>query len=338
MIFRPRTPLLVSAGLAYAIALSSGAVAEVDPRSLTPEMTPMAEVEAPESTLAIDAWINRADGLYMPGETVSLTLRATEDAWLTVLATDAQGRSTVVFPNTLHTNSFVSANSLMNVPGPDANWQLTVNPPFGANMLTVIATSTEVDLLSGLTVAAVGPFRSIDDDAENLARHLSVEMAAKPEARWSSTRIDFAVVPSRGEAQPFALTLETSQPSYRIGEAVNLRLQSEQECSLVLVNVNEAQNEAVVIYPNQVVPDLRLPAGETVRLPGPDASVQLQALGPAGPQTMIARCEADGSQTLAQFSAATSRGVYPVLTLDEWSQITTPPSVSEVRVAYSVLP
>lgn len=338
MIIRPRTSLLISAGLAYALALASGAVAEADPRSLTPEMTPMAEVEAPESALAIDAWINRADGLYLPGETVSLALRTTEDAWLTVLATDAQGRSTVVFPNALHPSGFVSANSLAQVPAPGANWQLTVNPPFGANMLTVIAASTEVDLLSGLTVAAAGPFRSIDSDADNLARHLSVEMTTKPEARWSTTRIDFAVVPSRGAVQPFELTLETSQPGYRIGEAVSLRLQAERECSLVLVNVNEAQGEAVVIYPNQVIPELRLPAGEAVRLPGADASVQLEALGPAGPQTMIARCEADGSQTLAQFSGSTTRGVYPVLTLGEWSQIATPPSVSEARVSFIVLP
>lgn len=340
MKLRPRSLLLMSAGLACALAFPSGALAQSDPRNLTPEMIPMAEIQAPDSALEVDAWINRADGLYVPGETVALALRSTEDAWLTVLATDAYGQTTVVFPNALHRDGFIPANNLLSVPGAGANWQLTVSPPFGANMITVIASSVEVDLLSGLSVAAAGPFRSIDGDAQGLARHLGVEMTAKPEARWSSTRIDFAVVESRGEpaAQPFALGLETDSDTYRIGDAVNLRVSAERECSLTVVNINEARNEAVVLYPNQAVPEVRLPAGETIRLPGADASVQLQALGPAGPQTMIARCEADGTQSVAQFSGTATRGVYPVLTLGEWNQIAVRPSVAETSISYSVRP
>ena len=333
---RHRTWLLSTA---LVVAFAAQAAAEADPRSLTPEMLPMAEVEAPASELSIEALINRTDGLYMPGETVSMTLRSSEDAWLTVLATDAQGQSTVIFPNNLHRDGFIPANSLLPVPGPGANWQLTVSPPFGANMLTVIAASSEVDPLGGLAVVAAGPFRSIESDASDLARHLAVEMTNKPEAQWSSARIDFAVVESRGEApaNPFELTLSTDRENYRIGEKVSLRLTSERECALTVVNVNEAANEAVILYPNSIVEEIRLPAGETVRLPGADASVELLALGPAGKQTLTARCSADGMQSLPQFAATDTRGVYPVVSLSDWNALTRPASVAEVSVTYNVL-
>ena len=341
MTIRPRNKtLLMSASLACVLAFASNGLAQSDPRSLTPEMIPMAEVHVPDSALEISAWINRADGLYTPGEAVALTLRSTEDAWITVLATDARGRTTVVFPNMLHRDGFIAANSMLSVPGPGADWQLTVNPPFGANMITVIAATAEVDLLGGLAVVAAGPFRSIDSGAADLARHLSVEMTAKPDAHWSSARIDFAVVESRDAmgAQPFALSLETDRDSYAIGEAVTLRLTAERECALTVVNVNHALNEAVVLYPNMAIQEVRLPAGETVRLPGADASLQLLALGPVGPQTLTARCEADGAQSVAQFSANPARGIYPVLTLNEWTLFADRPTVAEASVTFTVRP
>ena len=126
-----RSALLVSASLACALAFASGVLAQTDPRGLTPEMIPMAGIHAPDSALEIGAWINRADGLYTPGEAVTLTLRSTEDAWLTILATDARGRTSVIFPNMLHRDSFIAANSMLVVPEPGANWQLTVSPPYG---------------------------------------------------------------------------------------------------------------------------------------------------------------------------------------------------------------
>lgn len=350
--------LFVTTALAGFLALAHGAFAEDGGRSITPELMQMAQlsglVPTASANLQPGLQLDRADGQYRPGDTLSMRLTSASDGHVLVLNTDARGQTTVIYPNLHDRDGTIRAGQPLQLPGAGAPWLLRVQPPYGPNLITVITMDRPVDLLAGLPTTASGPFRTVGVGSGDLARHLAVEMAAQSgEGRFATAQAQFSVVgqqpgghvgavlPVSGAVMPvvdFGLRLQTDQPSWRIGEAMSLTVSASRDCALTLITVSEPHGEATVLYPNQAIPEVRLRAGETLRLPAPGSNVQLLVTGPAGPQTLHARCEADGRASLSRFQGVLQRGVYPVLTLAQWHQVAQRPAVAQVRLAYTVRP
>ena len=373
-----RSLLATTATLAV---LAGAALADDADRVITPEMVPMADLTAPapgvapagtssetgvgvQAGMALNLQLDRADGRYRPGETLSMRLSSPRDAHLLVLNTNARGQTTVIYPNRMAPDARIRAGQPLVLPPFGADWLLRVNPPAGPNLITVIATDRPFDLLAGLPSTAEGPFRSIGVGADQLARHLSVEMATQSDqggfvtaqARFTVTGAQAGLQPvplqpvQPGAVQPmpvqpqpvqpvdFGLRLQADRLAWRIGESLSVTVSASRDCALTLINVSEPGGAATVLYPNQLVPELRLRAGETIRLPAPGSNLQLQVVGPAGPQSLYARCEADGRATLGQYQGMPLRGVHPVLSLPQWQQISQRPAVATARLGYTVLP
>ncbi len=343
---------LATTALVASLALSSGASAQAGDRMITPELVPMAELSVPatnaSANLSLGLQLDRANGQYRPGETLSMALTSATDGHVLVLNTDASGQTTVIYPNLHDRDGAIRAGQQLNLPGANANWLLRVHPPYGPNLITVIAMDRPIDLLANVPTTAAGPFRSVGIGSSDLARHLAVEMAQAGSGRFTTAQAHFSVTGQSGAVQPvvsvatpstgFGLQLHADQAAYRIGSQMSLQLTAERDCALTVVNVSESRGEATVLYPNQAVPEVKLRAGETIRLPSAGSNVQLLVTGPAGPQTLYARCEADGRASLAQYQGMPQRGVYPVLTLPQWQQISQRPTVAQVKYSYTVLP
>ncbi len=330
---RSKAPLfcvLAFSGLLWGVAAHAQSE-----RSISVEQLPVVQLEAPASELHVDIWANRTDGQYLPGESVELYIRANRDVRVSVLNVDALGRTTVLLPNAYTTDNHLQGNTVYSLPAPGANFRLQVNEPFGSNLIKVVATTGAHPILDATALHRVdGPFAQFTGTTQQLVRSVQVVMSEQTQSEWAVADLFIDVVRSRAEAavpsaapavsspaDRFELQMQTDRPEYRLGDRMTVTLTAERDCSLTLVNIEQAQNSATVLYPNRVIETVRLRAGQPTALPGADSALQLAVLGPAGPQTLVAVCTEDSRPALVDVSGLPLRAVYPVLSAGQWSAL-----------------
>jgi hypothetical protein len=298
-------------------------------RQITVQQAPLLNLTAPASTLGVDVWTNRADGTYAIEEDLVLFVRTSYDASVTILNVDAAGRTTILFPNRFVPDNRLRGNRVYQVPGANAKFKFNVGGPAGVNLIKVIATAEKAPILKGRAVEQSGPFETLKDSSEELARQIQVVMTKQPGAVWATADRPIRVVARQAAAQPpqvlppqapvvppsvvvppagsppavagpgllglngtpsaFGLELRTAKASYRVGEELALTVTPERNCKLTLLSV-DAQNNATVLYPNRLEKEVSLLAGRTSFLPGTDAKMKLSLMGQPGQQTVVAIC------------------------------------------------
>lgn len=349
-----RVPLFCA--LAVSGLLWASAAEAQSARNISVEQLPVAQLEAPASELRVDIWANRTDGQYLPGESVELHIRANQEVRVSVLNIDAMGRTTVLLPNAYTTDNRLQGNTVYSLPAPGANFRLQVNEPFGSNLIKVVATTGAHPILDASALQRVdGPFAQFAGTTQQLVRSVQVVMNEQAQSEWAVADLFIDVVRSRPEAavssptptvsspaDSFELRLQTDRSEYRLGDRMTVTLTAERDCTLTLVNIEQAQNSATVLYPNRVIETVRLRAGQATALPGADSALQLAVLGPAGPQTLVAVCTENPQPALVDVSSLPLRAVYPVLSAGQWSALQQTaqhqPRTGRASVAFQVRP
>ncbi len=129
--------------------------------------------------LTVNADVDRANALYEQGDTLTLTVATSEDAFVWVFDTGTSGKVHQLFPNRYDDNNFVRGGARRQVPESGAEYELVVSHPPGAELITVVA-STENTLPTGdfidEGVVTVGPFYSMRGDAATLAKDLQISL------------------------------------------------------------------------------------------------------------------------------------------------------------------
>lgn len=128
--------------------------------------------------LAVSATVDRADGLYEHGDTLTLTVETTEDAYVWVFDTGTSGKVHQIFPNLYADNNFVRKDSPVAIPGPGAEYEFAVSRPSGPELLTVIASRDSAPLAQELVAEETGsgPFLPLRGTATSVAKDLSVSL------------------------------------------------------------------------------------------------------------------------------------------------------------------
>lgn len=179
-----------AAAAAAALAAASGSAwAQSDDailKDLDIRQAPMAQIApAPaaanagaEDALVVSATVDRADGLYDHGDTLTLTVETTEDAYVWVFDTGTSGKVHQIFPNLYDDNNFVRKGSPVAIPGPEAEYEFAVSRPSGPELLTVIASRDSAPLAQELVAeeTGAGPFLPLRGTAVSVAKDLSVSL------------------------------------------------------------------------------------------------------------------------------------------------------------------
>lgn len=291
---------------------------------------------------------DRVDATYLPGEAVRLFVNSARQARAVVLATDPQGRTTVVAPNTYEPVVTLHPGQAQMLPSEGASWRLGVTPPLGVVRLTVLATTGMDDPLAALGLDPRSPnWPQVPDDAVARTRAIAAVPTAAAQGIWSVAEIDIRIVAARPNAaisasaaipvaaQPavevatgLGLSMFLDQPDYQIGDRMNVDVTAAQDCQLTLINVDIVSNAATVLYPNALVSKVVLTAGATMRLPDPNGKIALTVAGPAGPQRLIALCDPSPERT---------RAVLPTLDLTNWQALISQPGIANAVQSYMVV-
>ncbi len=162
-------------------------------KDLDIRQVPMAKLEAaPVSTqntagteLAVKTAVDRPDARYGHGDTLTLTVDVTEDAYVWVFDTGTSGKVHQIFPNRYESDNFVRAGKAISIPPAGSEYQLLVSHPKGAELLTVIASKDNVPMTRNLVddSTEAGPFLALRGDAVSVAKDLKFTLKEKPASR-----------------------------------------------------------------------------------------------------------------------------------------------------------
>ena len=115
----------------------------------------------------LKVWSNKAPGeTYVEGEPLILHIMAEAPAFLWIDYYQADGQIVSLLPHPLISNQ-AQAGQRFTLGGAGSAFQFTVAAPFGAEMLTVVASPTPIDAAAGAAVGATG-----DLDVDRLSRLL----------------------------------------------------------------------------------------------------------------------------------------------------------------------
>ena len=155
------------------------------------EAAPVSAQSTASTGLAIKTAVDRPDARYRHGDTLTLTVDVTEDAYVWVFDTGTSGRVHQIFPNRYETDNFVRAGKAISIPPAGSDYQLLVSHPKGAELLTVIASKDNVpmtrDLVDQNTDA--GPFIALLGDAVSVAKDLKITLTEKPAGRVTHNQV-----------------------------------------------------------------------------------------------------------------------------------------------------
>lgn len=88
---------------------------------------------------------------YAEGETVSFRVRASEECHIAVLCHQTDGTTVVLFPNRYASNTLIPPNKPIDVPGTHkSGFEILISPPFGSDVVEVIACSKPSELHKSL--------------------------------------------------------------------------------------------------------------------------------------------------------------------------------------------
>ena len=131
--------------------------------------------------LMVRTAVDRPDGRYRHGESLSLTVDVTEDAYVWVFDTGTSGKVHQIFPNRFESDNYVRAGTSLAIPREGAEYRLLVSHPKGAELLTVIASKDSTPLTRDLIdeTTQAGPFLALRGDAGSVTKDLSITLKDK---------------------------------------------------------------------------------------------------------------------------------------------------------------
>jgi mono/diheme cytochrome c family protein len=107
--------------------------------SATPAMPLTASVVT--ATSPFDLILKTGPSEFKTGDTLTITVRATESCYLTLINVDKTGRGTVVFPNDFDQNNFMDANKELRVPADGAPYNFRLREPGRETVIGICQTA-----------------------------------------------------------------------------------------------------------------------------------------------------------------------------------------------------
>lgn len=192
-----------AAALAAAVAVSASAPAADEDswiKDLMIEQVGMAEIAPPvppagtAGGLAVTAAVDRPGRVYTQGDSVVLSVTATEDSYISVFDTGTSGKVHQIFPNRYETDNYLAAGRTLRIPGPGSDYALSVSHPTGVELITVIASKNAAPVAADLIDedAGSGPFLVLAGTGATVSKDLAITLKEE-HPTWTRDQVAFRI-------------------------------------------------------------------------------------------------------------------------------------------------
>jgi hypothetical protein len=163
-----------------------------------------------DKNLKVDLWIERIETknssrdikivpvksgeAFKIGEKINIKFKSSNDCYLTLLNIGTSGKLTILFPNSLHQDNFITGGKLYEIPGEEYGFEYQLSGPPGIERLKAIVTTSKVALIESQFTPDGNLFQTISSKAA--ARDIVI-MEKKIEAfspgDWNEAYFEFKV-------------------------------------------------------------------------------------------------------------------------------------------------
>ena len=163
-------------------------------------------IKQAKSTFEIELWTaKKAEGIrdardikilarrYRIGDRIVVYFRADRACYLTLFNIGTSGKLTILFPNYLFQNNFITANKIYAIPGEEYRFEYELSGPVGVEKIKAIATTSKANLLD-FEFSKAEFFHSVESGIA--ARDISIvarEMEEVPVDSWAEVMCEFEV-------------------------------------------------------------------------------------------------------------------------------------------------
>lgn len=133
----------------------------------------------PGLSLAID---KGCGAVYQHGELLNITVRSSQNGYLTIFDFMPDGQAQIIFPNSYYENNFIEGGKEYSIPGDLFPFQFRVAPPDGEELIYAVVTKQPYDLIPGQTYDFSDIFPQLSGSDEVIARSLTRGIQVVPSA------------------------------------------------------------------------------------------------------------------------------------------------------------
>jgi hypothetical protein len=130
------------------LALALGATEPGDMRAAGTTTTQPEDIRQQNPSFLVRADVDHANRSYCEGDGLKISVASEEDAYLYVLYKQADGRIFQIFPNSGQLDNRVKARQAIEIPRRDDLFHWVVGPPFGKEIIKVIASKEPLESLA----------------------------------------------------------------------------------------------------------------------------------------------------------------------------------------------
>lgn len=149
------------------------------------------QIRQDQPSFLVRAELNHATRSYREGDALSLKVVCEIDAYLYVLYQQADGQVFQIYPNSQQADNRIQARQPVEVPAADDSFRWAIGPPFGTELIKVIASREPIDELSDPALRK-GRFNPVGDAA---LKGVALELGAAPPVEWSESQIELTTYP-----------------------------------------------------------------------------------------------------------------------------------------------
>ena len=179
-----RRLISTSASIFVVATMSGFSSSAQDERDLSVDQRPYVHLAPSEpSELRIDADVDHSSRIYRIGQTLELSVRTNQSAYITVLDIGTSGRATVIFPNKASRDNYVTGGRTFVLPD-SGSWTIGVHGPTGVEMIEVFASTSSKPIFHGRTVQG-DVYETLDEAPAEAARDLEVVLNTDHKKLWN---------------------------------------------------------------------------------------------------------------------------------------------------------
>lgn len=127
-------------GESYRITLK----VEVTPKEMTAKPTKSEMVDSPTAPLTVKLWTDKNQTEFKAGEKISLFMKGNKPFFARVVYVQNDGTQVQILPNPFRKDNYFNGGTIYTLPSGTDKYELTVNPPFGAEKIVVYASTAEL--------------------------------------------------------------------------------------------------------------------------------------------------------------------------------------------------
>lgn len=157
-------------------------------------------IEPTQTDFRVEVWPDKGNNAsYKVGETITIYFKLTQDAYVYIWDINANGEVRLILPNGYRQDNFFRANIVYSIPASTDKYTLRVAPPYGREVIHVLASKVPVNTLEGYRKdLSRDPFPLIPETPEaftdKVRRNIEIVPTPTQPVQWTTASAIFYVV------------------------------------------------------------------------------------------------------------------------------------------------